>query len=152
MPANLWVPDAAATPAGSRYVVLVSDADEFIGEGRSYPYTPANATLSVTGSGRRISVTVNGGQTWRGEFEGMNSITELQPGYYAGVQRHPFHNPVKGGFDWSGEGRGCNKASGWVAIDRISFANNELTSLILRFEQRCEGGALALRGKIHWVP
>lgn len=152
VPANLWAPDAAATPAGGRYIVLASDADEFVGDGRTHAYTPANATLSVTGSGRRISVTVNGAQTWRSEFEGMNSISELQPGYYAGVQRHPFHNPAKGGLDWSGEGRGCNKSAGWFAIDRISFVNDELTSLILRFEQRCDGGVLALRGKIHWVP
>ena len=152
VPTNLWAPALSTTPAGNRYIVLVSDPDEMAGKGRNYQYTLANATLSVTCTGRRITEAVNGGQTRRGDFEGMNSITELQPGYYAEVHRHPFHNPAKGGLNWSGEVGGCDLLSGWFAVDRISFANNELTSLVLRFEQRCEGGVLALRGKIYWVP
>ena len=81
----------------------------------------------------------------------MNSLTRLQPGYYADVQRWPFHNPATGGLDWSGMGRGCNTLTGWFVVDSVTYAGNAIASLDLRFEQHCEGVAPTLRGKIHWI-
>ncbi|MBE7159006.1 MAG: hypothetical protein INR62_11340 [Rhodospirillales bacterium] len=76
--------------------------------------------------------------------------TQIQAGYYSALVAWPNHNPAKGGVRWYGEGRGCNTAQGWFAVDQISYASNgDLVSLDLRFEQRCDGG-LPLRGKIHW--
>ena len=80
----------------------------------------------------------------------MSTVRQLQPGYYADLRRYPFHNPVKGGLDWVGEGRGCNTLLGWFAIDGDTYTNGNLTALELRFEQRCEGGIPALHGAIHW--
>jgi len=35
-------------------------------------------------------------------------------------------------------------------VDRLVYTNGVVTSLDLRFEQRCEGGTPALHGAIHW--
>ncbi|MBC7994657.1 MAG: hypothetical protein H7Z15_15615 [Rhizobacter sp.] len=151
LPAGLWNAPAGATPASGNYVYLQSDAGDFIGGGQTYLYTPGTATVSVTGSGRQAQVNVNGGGGWSANFVGMNSIAQLTPGYYGNLQRWPFHNAAKGGMNWSGNGRGCNTLSGWFVIDSISFASGNIASIDLRFEQHCEGGGPALRGKIHWV-
>jgi hypothetical protein len=80
----------------------------------------------------------------------MYTLSQLQLGYYPDLRRYPFHNPAKGGLNWSGQGRGCNTLRGWFAVDRVTYTNGILTALDLRFEQRCEGGIPALHGAIHW--
>jgi hypothetical protein len=81
----------------------------------------------------------------------MTGLTQLQPGYYGDLQRYPFHNPVRGGLSVSGNGRGCNTLTGWFVVDAVSFTGGILDAIDLRFEQHCEGGAPALRGKLHWI-
>jgi hypothetical protein len=88
---------------------------------------------------------------WSGKFVGMNTLSQLQPGYYGNMQRFPFHNAARGGMDWSGNGRGCNTVSGWFVVDKASYALGELTAIDLRFEQHCGDLTPALRGVIHWV-
>lgn len=150
-PAGLWQPAAGVTPATGNYVYLESMAGDYIGQGRNYIYTNADAKLTISGAGPRLSVSVNGNQWWSGDFVGMNTLSELQPGYYGNLQRYPFHNPVKGGLSWSGDGRGCNTLSGWFVVDKATYVYGSLTEIDLRFEQHCEGGYSALRGKIHWT-
>ena len=93
---------------------------------------------------------ISGAQGWNGDFQTMNTLSQLQLGYYPDLMRYPFHNPTKGGVSWTGEGRGCNRVLGWFAVDRVVYTNGVVTSLDLRFEQRCEGGTPALHGAIHW--
>ena len=152
IPANLWRPPAGSTPASGNFVYLASDAGDFIGQGFTYTYTPANAAIAVSSTGGRLTVSVDGAQDWVGEFQTMNTIGRLQPGYYPGVLRFPFHNPATGGLSWTGEGRGCNTLTGWFAVDRATYSGTTLTGLDLRFEQHCEGGTPALRGAIRWGP
>lgn len=149
-PSTLWAPAPTATPSSGSYVHLQSDAGDFIGSGRSYTYTKADALLSVAVSGTKVTVNVGGDQNWTGDFITMNTLTQLQPGYYPGLMRYPFHNPVKGGLSWDGEGRGCNKLTGWMVVDGVTWNGSSLATLDLRFEQHCEGLAPALHGKIHW--
>ena len=80
----------------------------------------------------------------------MSGLSALQPGYYANLTRYPFHNPVKGGLDWYGEGRGSNTLTGWFAVDAVTYAGSSLASVDLRFELHSEGGTPALHGAIHW--
>jgi hypothetical protein len=69
------------------YVKLQSDAGDFIGGGKSYEYTPANAMLQVTASGALLSVTVEGDEEWRGDFQLPNTLNKLQAGRTA-ISRH----------------------------------------------------------------
>ncbi len=146
VPDGLWRPAPGATPATGNYTYLSSDTGDYIGLGGTFTYT----TMTVTASGGHLGVSINGAQWWFGDFQAMNTLNKLQAGYYGGLRRYPFHNPVKGGLDWSGEGRGCNTLLGWFAVDRLTYAGDSLTAIDLRFEQRCEGGSSALHGKIHW--
>ena len=91
-----------------------------------------------------------GGGGWTGDFQAMSSLTQLKAGYYAGLERWPFHNPAKGGLSWSGNGRGCNTLAGWFVVDQVTYSGTAITALDLRFEQRCEGSMPALHGAIHW--
>lgn len=150
VPPGLWEPASGATPDTGNYIYLDSDAGDYIGAGNTYLYTPADAQITVSTSNGRLSVSINGNENWNGDFQAMSSIDTLEVGYYGELQRYPFHNPVKGGLSWSGEGRGCNRLTGWFVIDSIAFNGSALESIDLRFEQHCEGGGPALHGEIHW--
>lgn len=149
-PVGLWQP-TRATPASGNYIHLESSGGDYIGAGGTYTYTAANAMLSFAATGANLNVRVDGDEGWWGDFAAMQGLSRLEKGYYGGLQRHPFHNPVKGGLSWSGEGRGCNTLLGWFVVDHVAYEGNAMVALDLRFEQRCEGGTSALRGKIHWT-
>jgi hypothetical protein len=72
-------------------------------------------------------------------------------GYYGDLRRYSFHNSTKGGLEWSGQGRGCGRLTGWFAIDTLTYLNGQLTEIELRFQQHCEEGSSALRGAIRWT-
>jgi len=86
VPSSLWRAPANATPASGNYVYLQSDQNDYIGAGATHTYTQANAVLSPTLSGRHLGIAVTGNDDWTGDFHGMNSIAQLQPGYYANLQ------------------------------------------------------------------
>ena len=150
-PGNLWEPMRGTTPATDNYIYLTSQQGDFIGGGADYLYTDATAAITVDATDGRVSVSVTGAEGWGGEFQGMNFLTELEAGYYADLQRYPFHNPVKGGLSWSGEGRGCNTLTGWFVVDSVTYNGAAVTAIDLRFEQHCEGNPPGLFGEIHWV-
>jgi len=145
-PSGLWQPPAGLPGAGN-YAFLQSDPGDWVGAGQTQLYTAPAAPVSVTADGGHVTVSVGG---WRGDFQTMGPLTQLQPGYYGGLMRYPFHNPAKGGMDWGGNGRGCNKLSGWFMVDQATYSGGSLTALDLRFEQHCEGSPAALRGAVHW--
>jgi hypothetical protein len=150
-PAGLWQPASGSTPAAGNYVYLQSDAADYIGQGQTYSYTPANATLTVTMASGVLTVGVKGSEQWTGNFQIMNTLTQLQPGHYSGLQRYPVRNPAFGGINWSGQGRVCNTLQGWFVVDSVTYVSGALTAVDLRFEQRCKGDSAALHGTIHWT-
>jgi hypothetical protein len=97
-----------------------------------------------------VSVRIDGLE-WIGDFPGMIGLDRLETGYYPGLHNYADYNPARGGFQWAGHGNVCNTLTGWFAVDQITYINGVLTALDLRFEQRCEGLAPALHGKIHWT-
>lgn len=107
--------------------------------------------LNLTFAGSRLSLRIDGNDTWSADFQAMTGVAQRQPGYYGDLQRYPFHNPTKGGLDVWGVGRGGNRLIGWFVVDSISVVNHTLGAIDLRFEQHCEGMVAALRGKIHWT-
>jgi hypothetical protein len=145
-PTGLWTPGSAVAGLTGNYVYLVSDAGDYIGEGGTELITQDKETISVGPwvTGLRIST-----GNWAGEFVGMNTLSQLQPGYYGNIQRSG--NPATGQLGWGGNGRGCSKPSGWFVVDRISYSQGEATAIDLRFEQHCDGAAAALHGAIHWT-
>lgn len=159
-PAGLWQPPAGATPDSGNYVYLESEPGDFIGQGQTHLFTESDVQISVSESGGLLSVTILGPSIqvigvpdfrWDGFFRTMEVLEQLQPGYYGNLMRYPFNNPVKGGLDWSGVGRGSNTLTGWFVVDNAIYDLGVLMAVDLRFEQHSEGAAPALHGKIHWV-
>ncbi|PYO96128.1 MAG: hypothetical protein DMD61_14575, partial [Gemmatimonadetes bacterium] len=132
------------------FVQLQSDPGDYIGGGQTYNYTQASAILTVTANGGHLSVSISGDQQWSGDFQSPSALTQLQPGTYSGLQRYPFNDPATGGLSWYGEGRGCNTLTGSFTVDSVTYANGNLTTVDLHFEQHCEGATPALHGTIHW--
>lgn len=149
-PAGLWEPAAGVTPANGNYVYLLSEPGDYIGAGGNYLYTPTSGQITISTVGRRLMVWVEGDESWFGEFQGMNTLSRLEVGYYGEIRRPPYVNPVTAGLMWSGEGRSCNTLTGWFVVDSVTYVGETLTAIDLRFEQHCEGLAPALYGKIHW--
>lgn len=88
-PAGLWQPASGATPATGNFVYLQSDIGDYIGLGQTYTYTPTTAILSISATGGLLTVGVNGYDLWTGNFQTMNTISQLQPGFYPGLTRYP---------------------------------------------------------------
>jgi hypothetical protein len=151
LPNGLWQPALDATPASGNYIYLQSDTGDYIGSGQTYTYTSLNSEINLSVNGGLLTLSTIGSQSWTGNFSAMNSLTQLEPGYYGDLIRYPFHNPVRGGLSWYGEGRGCNTLTGWFVVDDITYNAGVLTAIDLRFEQHCEGFTPALHGQIHWV-
>lgn len=154
-PAGLWSPPAGSVPATGNVVYLQSDAGDFIGQGMTKAYTPLDSVIEVGGGGmtpvgNRFQLTVQGDEEWTGYFQAMNTLSDLQPGYYGNLQGFPENNPTVGGISWNGEGRGCSDATGWFVIDSVTYSGSTLDSIELRFEQHCEGVSAALHGFIRW--
>ena len=71
------------------------------------------------------------------------------------IERPP--NETQAGLDWYGDRRGSNTLTGWFAVDSVTYANDALTGIDLRFELHSEGAAPALHGVCqhyvsgHWL-
>lgn len=152
-PAGLWQPAPGATPAVGNYVYLKIDPGDSVGDGKSYTYTQANAQITIDSPAGApagfFTISVEGIEFWYGRFLTMYSLNRLQPGYYS-IQLNQTYNPARGLLDWIGEGRGCSTTS-WFIVDNVTYDNDIVTAIDLRFEQHCEGLTQALHGKIHWV-
>jgi hypothetical protein len=147
-PPGQWRPGASFVAPAGNYIYLASDPLDYVGGGGTELLTASTATIKASGSGFMFSIST---ADWQGYFLGPNSLTQLTPGDYGDLQRYPFHDVLKGGIDWTGKGRGCNRESGWFVVDQISYVQGALSSIDLRFEQRCENSLGALHGQIHWA-
>lgn len=107
--------------------------------------------MTVRSSGARVDVRVTGDQHWEGNFQGVMGLSQLAVGYYNDLQRYPFHEPEAGGLNWAGQGRACNKLTGWFAVDKVTYFENVITAVDLRFEQFCDDKTTPARGQLHWT-
>jgi hypothetical protein len=148
---TVWQPPTSFTPPRGNYVYLQSDGGDYIGAGGTYVYTSAVAVLSVSATAGMLSLGVQGDERWDAQFAMPQSSTRLARGQFVNLQRYPFHDTARGGLSWAGEGRGCNALSGWFVVDDALYEGDALSSIALRFEQRCENSNAALRGKIVWA-
>ncbi len=157
IPTDLWSPPAGATPALGNWAYFKSDKGDWVGQGQAYLYTapPAaidvNTGAAVMSAGHAAIRISQPGAGWLGELQAPAGLRQLQVGYYPGVMRYLFHDPVRGGMEWDGNHNGCNELSGWFVIDAIGYDDaGRITALDARFEQHCENQLPALHGAIHW--
>jgi hypothetical protein len=150
VPTDAWAPAPGAVPATGSFVYLESDEGDYIGAGGRYLHTLRDSPITVTESGGLIAVSVTGNHRWTGNFKSMDSLAKMRRGLYAHLEGYPgIYNPTRGGIGWSGEGRGC-APTGWFIVDEVTYVDGQMATLDMRFEQRCNGGPWALRGRIRW--
>lgn len=152
-PAALWQPPPGAVPASGNYVYLDSSSGDPIGGGGVQLHTQADTWIDAEPAGPRIKFILRGDRYWFGTFWAMDSLARLEPGYYTGLLGTAARNPRRGAVEWVAPIERCgDNMRGWLAIDSVQYRGDALTSIELRFEQRCaDGTAPPLRGKIRWA-
>jgi hypothetical protein len=128
------------------------DQGDYISQGKSYSYSTGNddalTVSSSSGSTVRISVNAYNGDWWDLEFDAPGTRV-LAAGTYSAAHRYPF-NGNGPGLALGGEGRGCNELTGSFTITKAVFGpNGYVQAFDATFEQHCEGGDPAARGRVH---
>jgi len=128
---------------------LDSDAGDYVGQGVRKDYAGDTSTFAVSGNDSYFIYTASGQRdSWMAILRPPSGQT-LRPGTYP-ITR--FGDAGTFGFDFGGNGRGCNRVSGTVTINAVDVdpATRLVTGLSADFEQRCEAGSTALRGGIRY--
>ncbi len=128
-----------------------SDEGEFIGRGETRIFTPANAILKIQReSDNSIGLNVEGSASYSLDFKAAKG-EKLEARAYENATRYPFSDDGNG-ISISGNGSGCNQITGRFEIKEIVFdEKKKLEKLDLQFEQHCEGGPKALRGRVVYI-
>ena len=149
-PTDLWQPPNSL-PLTSNYIYLESQSGDPVGSGLSYLYLPSNSTFTFTQATNQLEVAVQG--NWTGVFVGMESLSELIVGYYGNLGLYPTgYNPAVGGLQWESLVwyTPCFNVAGWFVIDGITYKQGNMSSLRMRFAQRCNGNGPTLFGAFFW--
>lgn len=133
-------------------LVLKSDSGDYIGQGKSYLYTDANASFRYSKNyDNGITLNIESGDAWWTLNMAAPGNAQLQPGSYQAATRFPFQAPDAPGLSFSGSGRGCNTLTGRFDIFEVAYDSEGIvTGLNATFEQHCEGGTPALRGQLSY--
>lgn len=130
-------------------LALDSDVGDYVGRGIRKEYAGDTSTFAVSGSDSYLIYSASGQRdSWMAILRPPSGQT-LQPGTYP-ITR--FGDGGTFGFDFGGNGRGCNRVSGTVQIKAVDVdaATRMVTGLSADFEQHCEAGSTALRGSIRY--
>ena len=130
-------------------VLFDSDAGDYIGQGRTWTLTPADATFTLgRNSANGVSAFILGADPWWLDFSAPRAAM-LVPGPYEAAARFPFNSPTGAGLDVSGAARGCNRLTGrFDVLEAVFGPGGQVLSFAADFEQHCEGGTPALTGRI----
>jgi hypothetical protein len=133
---------------GTTKLVMHSDSGDFVGNGKDWSYTPANASLGAGGSPQHLAFGVLGadGRAWHVDLVPPSGQT-LTPGSYPDAH----HYPVQGsgpGLSVYGDGRACNTLTGSFAVTEATFDADGPVRFGATFEQHCDGATPALSGEL----
>ena len=135
------------------FLSLDSQPGDYIGQGMSQTFTPADGTFVAQKLANGVEVTFHTADyssNWTLFFGPASGLT-LARNEYEAAQRFAFHSPTKPGMDVSGDGRGCNTISGRFLVSYVAFTSTGgIQSLAIDFEQHCEGAAPALFGSVRY--
>lgn len=146
---------APSSPAASYSVTTLSftsDANDFVGQGRSEAFTLQNASFAanVHGNGGYLSIVIRPATAspsgWHLIVDAPND-TRIVPGTYRTARDFGSNQWT---VDFGGDGRSCGAVTGTVIIHAFDFIpeNQALKHFRASFEQHCEGRPAALRGEV----
>jgi uncharacterized repeat protein (TIGR01451 family) len=133
---------------------LVSEPGDWVGEGITRTFTPANSTLYFmrrnSDNGVDFGVVDNASDwLWDVSVTAPHAAV-LVPDNYEEALRYPFNSPAKPGLAAFGEWRGCNEVDGRHVVREVVFGTaGEVLRFAADFEQHCDGGP-ALRGYVRY--
>jgi hypothetical protein len=140
-----------ATP--QTFLTLISQPGDYVGQGITQTFTPADGTFSVSNSSDAVSISFNTptfSQFWYLDF-GSATTVKFGGGEYDGAQRTAFRSPTRPGIDVSGDGRGCNTDTGRFLVSDFALnSDGTIARLAIDFEQHCEGAPPALYGSFRY--
>ena len=141
-PKSLWAPPKNTLSTSGYYAYMESQQP-----GYNYTYTSSNSLINCSFNGNQTQVEVRGNQNWYGTFQGMLSLSQLEPGYYPGPLQYPNFNPAFGGFYWNTAPAGYNdQTTGWFVIDEIEYGQ----SIKLRFAEYLDNNQYPVYGAVYW--
>lgn len=147
------VADSAAAQTPVTSFSYVSQAGDYIGQGQTRSFTPADGAFTATknfDNGVSLSVLNIPSFFWYLDFSAPGDVP-LTPGHYPLATRFPFQLPSSPGLSMGGDGRGCNTLTGeFTVIDVVYGAGDAIVSFAADFEQHCEGMAPAVFGSIRY--
>ncbi len=142
---------SSATP--KTFLTLSSQSGDYVGQGITQTFTPADGTFSVSNSSDAVSIGFNTptySQFWNLDF-GSPSTVKFGWGEYDGAQRTAFRSPTRPGIDVFGDGRGCNTDAGRFLVSDFALnTDGTIARLAIDFEQHCEGAPPALYGSFRY--
>lgn len=147
------LPDPHAEPPapvpGRWSLSTTSEPGEFVAMGASASFTEADSTITAYGAPSVIRFALQGPGTnddWDGEFRPPLGDS-FAVGSYPDAQRSGFAAMGHPGLAIVGGGHACNEVVGSFVVDALTWdPNGALRSVVIRFEQHCEGQTQALRG------
>lgn len=140
-----------ATP--QTFISLISQPGDYIGQGLTQTFTPADGIFSVSNSSNTAYIsfhTADYSQFWYLNF-GSPTTVRFGRGEFDRAQRTPFRSPTNAGIDVSGDGRGCNTDTGRFLVSDFALnLDGTVARLAIDFEQHCEGAPSALYGSVRY--
>jgi hypothetical protein len=142
---------SGATP--QTFLTLNSQPGDYIGQGITQTFTPADGTFSVSTSSDEVAISFNTptfSQFWYLNF-GSPTTAKFGRGEYDGAQRTEFRSPTRPGVDVFGDSRGCNTVTGRFLVSDFALnPDSTIARLAIDFEQHCEGAPSALYGSFRY--
>ena len=141
--------DACDPIQGVTLIHFESQKGDYIGLGRQWTYTNADAPIRATRNfGGGVSIGFDADTFWFLDFVPASGQT-FAVGTYENAQRFPFQGAGHPGLSVDGDGRGCNTLTGRFQVLELTLgADGSVKSLAIDFEQHCEGGTPALFGVV----
>lgn len=127
---------------------LDSDPGDYIGQEIEKSYYNDTSVFALVGTRNGLQYAASGQRDdWLALIAPPTGRT-LRAGNYRTAR---FADATHAGFDFFGNGRGCNQTTGTLRIYAItSDSDGRIKTLAADFEQHCEGGTAALRGSIRY--
>lgn len=136
------------------FVVLDSAQNDYIGQGRPWLITgmddfELSITVDPSGVPDVLQLTINQDSWFTMSLASLLN-EQLMVGIYENAERFPFQSEGRAGFDFSGDGRGCNTLiANFEILELVRDGNGGVSTLAVDFTQYCEGRMDApLHGKL----
>lgn len=147
------LPAQQAGAADGSSLTMSSGSDDWVGAGRDWSYTAADATFEGRGNGDVVDFRVRAvDATWHLTFDAPDGAQLTSSTTYRGATRWPFNESAPGLSVW-GDGRACNVSRGEFTVEHATFTPDDLIEHFqASFVQYCDSNQHPLTGTVEFDP